>query len=105
MFAPVVWRLIETAPKDGTLVLLLVDYTDHHADHPLENALVARTIGFNNFDNDGEDIWKFAGWCWEHDHFVEGKGQPIRWQAIAEIPQSLATSEAPRTQDTGVEHR
>lgn len=73
------------APRDGALVCLLVDYSTVDKDgsdhgHPLEDtADVAWTIGHNNFDNDGEDRWQFAGWCWSHDHYTEGHGTPIGW--------------------------
>ena len=67
-----------TAPKDGTMIRLLVDYTDGGApledDHPR-----AWTIGFNSLDDTGEDEWKFAGWCWTHDHFTQGSGTPVGW--------------------------
>ena len=69
---------IEQAPRDGTMVALLVDYSGEGA-HPLEDDTVAWTIGANNLDNDGEDTWRFAGWCWSHDHFTEGKGRVIGW--------------------------
>lgn len=79
-----VWQPIETARKNGELLLLIVDYHGE-GDHPLEDARYARTIGFNNFDNDGEDEWHFSGWCWTHDHFVEGKGRPVRWAILPPI--------------------
>lgn len=72
-------RDIKDAPRDGTLVRLLVDYSGEEADHPLEDDTVAWTIGANNFDNDLIDTWKFAGWCWSHDHFTEGRGKVIGW--------------------------
>ena len=72
------WQPMDTAPRDDTLVELVVDYAE--GDHALQDALVACTIGFNGFDNHGVDEWKFAGWCWTHDHFVEGKGTPIAWR-------------------------
>lgn len=71
-------RPIDTAPKDGRLLRLFVHYeTDDWT--PLEDADKAWTIGFNALDATGEDEWKMAGWCWEHDHFTEGKGEPIGW--------------------------
>lgn len=77
---PVVWRPMETAPTDGTMVRLLVDYTD--GDHPLEDAEQAWTIGGNTDSNVGPgegEGWKFAGWCWTQDCFTEGRGKPIGW--------------------------
>ena len=69
------WQPIETAPKDGTLLLLLIV----DGDNMIDDATHGRTIGHNNYDNDDEDIWQFAGWCWQHDHYVEGRGKPISW--------------------------
>lgn len=60
------WMPIETYKKDGTIVLLKVEYeaNDMQA-NPLEDTeSVARTLGFNNFDHDGDDEWKLAGWDW-----------------------------------------
>jgi hypothetical protein len=66
------------APKDGTMVRLLVDYTDGGGaledEHPQ-----SWTIGFNGSEDTGEDEWKFAGWCWTHDHFTQGSGTPVGW--------------------------
>lgn len=69
------WRDPETAPKDGTLLCLLVEFSEHST----EDEEQAPTIGANNFDNDGLDEWKFAGWCWSHDHFVQGIGKVVGW--------------------------
>lgn len=72
-------RPMETAPKDGRMLRLLVDYSADDADHALEDALQAWTIGFNNLGNTEEDKWQFVGWCWSHDHFTEGHGKVIGW--------------------------
>ena len=69
-------RPMDTAPCDGTMVRLLVQFTDN-ATEDTDGA--AWTIGANNHDHDGEDVWKFAGWCWTHDHFTEGTGTPVGW--------------------------
>lgn len=74
------WRPMETAPKDGTIVRLLVDYRGEEACHPLEDAAVMHTIGGNTDGNTGlREGWKFAGWSWEQDCFCEGRGKPIGW--------------------------
>ncbi len=72
------WKGMESAPKDGRLVELNVIFEEH----PLEDDDEApqQTIGLNNFDNDEVDAWKFAGWCWNDDHFTEGKGKPVGWR-------------------------
>lgn len=69
------WRDMASAPTDGTMVRLLVEFEEHST----EDADQAATIGANNFENDDEDVWRFAGWCWSHDHFTEGKGIPVGW--------------------------
>lgn len=72
-------RPMETAPRDGTMVRLLVQFEENPTEDSFEPAW---TIGACNDDNVGEDErvgWKFAGWCWEHDHFTEGKGAPVGW--------------------------
>lgn len=86
-FLPHAPQPIETAPRNGSMLRLLVDYADAENGHPLEDAAVAWTIGFNNFDHDGEDVWKFAGWCWTHDHFTEGDGRPTHWLPMPPTPQ------------------
>lgn len=87
------WKDIASAPKDGTLLLLLVDYSGEDADHPLENEVVGRTIGSNSLANDGEDRWNFAGWCWSHDHHVDGRGTPTAWQPLPDAADAGAAGE------------
>lgn len=100
---PVAFEVI-TAPKDGTMMRLLVDYTGEDSSGRLEDEDQAWTIGFNDLDNTGDDEWKFAGWCWSHDHFTEGHGVVIGWLPLhapcdvmrAEITQLRAAIAAER---------
>lgn len=69
------WRPMETAPRDGTMLRLLVRFTEH----PTEDDEVAPTIGAYADEGNPDGAWQFAGWCWTHDHFTEGKGVPIAW--------------------------
>ncbi|KQX19374.1 MULTISPECIES: hypothetical protein [unclassified Sphingomonas] len=73
------WREIDAeAHKD--MVWLLVDYSDRDAaGHPLADATYAATIGFWD---ENEEEWKFAGWCWSHDHFTEGRGRVVAYKPI-----------------------
>ncbi|HRO03129.1 MAG TPA: hypothetical protein PLS69_05950 [Terricaulis sp.] len=70
---------IDTAPKDGTLVRLRVDYSGEGAHALWDTERFGWTIGFNNFQHDEIDAWKFAGWDWAQDEFVEGRGTPVGW--------------------------
>lgn len=85
------WQPMDTAPKDGTLIRLLIA-PDDARQHPLEDSENSTpTIGFNNLKHDGEDCWRFAGWCWEQDHFTAGTGNPVGWAPFiddANAPQS-----------------
>ncbi|WFS20584.1 hypothetical protein P9K38_09705 [Pseudomonas sp. 905_Psudmo1] len=83
------WRDMATAPRDGTMVRLLVEFTEHAT----EDADQAPTIGANNFENDGEDRWQFAGWCWSHDHFTQGQGEPIGWLPMLDEPRRIAPAQ------------
>lgn len=67
------------APRDGSLLLLLIEAGEERDNALDDTAGPSRTVGFNNFVNDGEDKWLFAGWCWSDDHFTEGAGKPIAW--------------------------
>lgn len=69
-------RPMETAPRDGTLVRLLVDFDDNATD---DGPGPHWTIGVNNLEHDGEDEWKFAGWDWNFDEFTAGDGKPVGW--------------------------
>ena len=77
---PQTWRAMDSAPKDGTMVRLLVDYSSEDACNPLEDAKLAQTIGANTDNNTGDaQGWLIAGWSWEQDCFTQGKGNPIGW--------------------------
>ncbi|WP_417724606.1 cell division protein ZapB [Salipiger sp.] len=69
---------MSSAPKDGTMLRLLVRY-DQDNWFPLEDSAEAWTIGFNALDDTGEDVWQMAGWNWEHDCFTAGGGTVIGW--------------------------
>lgn len=74
------------APKDSTLLLLLVANDEQRA-YPLEdNDKATITLGHNTFEITDEDVWQFSGWCWEHDHYVEGKGTVIGWSRLGNFP-------------------
>ena len=84
---PETWRPMETAPRDGTMVRLLVEFEDHATE---DTEGPAPTIGANSFGDTGEDRWRFAGWCWTHDHFTEGEGTPVGWLPMLDDAQPAA---------------
>lgn len=76
------WNDTATAPKDGTMLRLLVQHSDAENERwtPFEDSLEPySTIGFNALSATGEDEWQFAGWDWSHDCFTDGAGTVIGW--------------------------
>lgn len=71
---------ITNAPRDGTVLRLLVDYKPKGT-HPIDDARrYAWTIGFNNAEIDyDDDEWHIAGWDWDNEHFTNGSGKPVGW--------------------------
>ncbi len=102
-------RPIDTAPRDGTMVRLLVQFEENATEDTAEPAW---TIGACNNDNVGEDErigWQFAGWCWAHDHFTEGKGTPVGWLPLVGAEQAVDLGAAikaafPLLTDYGLHH-
>lgn len=75
------WLNMSDAPTDGTMITLLVEF--EFDGHPLEdNNKPVVTVGFNHKDDTEVDEWFFMGWCWTHDHIVQGKGKPIGWYPL-----------------------
>lgn len=78
---------METAPKDGTWIKLLIDYSVAGLDAcPLEDsAEPGWTLGSNNFENTEVDEWSWMGWDWNHDCIRETRaGKPIGWAPFHE---------------------
>lgn len=77
-----IWNDPETAPKDGTLLRLLVLPSQDH-DDPITSFEDSRepyqTIGFNMLKHTLEDVWQFVGWDWCNDSFIDGHGSVIGW--------------------------
>lgn len=86
---------METAPKDGTWIKLLIDYSAAGLDAcPLEDsAEPGWTLGSNNFENTEVDEWSWMGWDWSHDCIRETRaGKPIGWApfSVDLVPTSSA---------------
>ncbi|MBI6621156.1 hypothetical protein YA0783_22925 [Pseudomonas corrugata] len=95
------WRDMESAPKDGTLIRLLVSFDEHSTEDEEE----APTIGANNFDNDEEDVWRFAGWCWAHDHFTQGVGTPVGWLPMIDVSPGTADFDRVSAENLALQQR
>lgn len=75
------WLPMETAPKDGTMCRLLVEFEENGLE---DSDTPTATIGFNTLGNNGEDFWHLAGWNWCHDEFTQGTGEVIGWLPLLE---------------------
>ena len=82
------WRDMATAPRDGTLVRLLVEFTEHATEDEGFTEVGSPTIGANYFKDTGEDVWQFAGWSWEQDCFTRGAGEPVGWLPLLDTPRA-----------------
>lgn len=75
------WSDMATAPKDGTMLRLLVN-PDQEEFTAFDDSLTPfETIGFNNLADTTEDRWEFVGWDWQQDCFITGRGEVIGWMA------------------------
>jgi hypothetical protein len=88
--AAAVWLDPSTVPKDGTLVLLLVQGGESPIADDMEPYV---TIGINQADeNDNDPTWQVAGWCWSHDHFTECVGAKVLgWMRLPDESLPAAT--------------
>lgn len=89
------WRDPATAPREYTLVRLLVDYRDlpgYETEDtpfcPLQNEEIAETIGHRGDEPDDE--WQFVGWDWHTDEWVNcvspTYGRVIGWLPYPATP-------------------
>lgn len=69
------WMSIDTAPRDGRQLRLLVAFTENSTDDDEEGV----TIGANYLEQNGLDEWLFAGWSWTQDCYTSGEGKVIGW--------------------------
>lgn len=86
---PVAWEGMDTAPKNGTMLRLLIQRgdVDRGAWASFEDSLDPyETIGFNALSDTLEDEWQFAGWDWVHDCFTDGAGYPVGWLPLTTPP-------------------
>lgn len=76
---------MSTAPRDGTMVRLLVQFTNHGVNDGFDSG-PAWTIGANTYDDSGDDEWFIAGWDWQQDCFTAGEGEPLGWLPMLSAP-------------------
>lgn len=83
---PAAWRSMDSAPKDGRMLRLLIQRgdVDRGAWASFADSLDPyETIGFNALSDTLEDEWQFAGWDWCHDCFTDGAGEIVGWKPFA----------------------
>lgn len=72
------WMPMETAPRDGRQLRLLVAFTEHSTDDDERGV----TIGANYLEQNDLDEWLFAGWSWTQDCYTSGEGEVIGWMPL-----------------------
>lgn len=87
---------MDTAPKDHTIVRLLVDFSEPGDERkgswvPLTDDDQSWTIGFNGFDDTEIDEWQFVGWSWSQDCFLDCQS-PAHGKVIGWLPFSQTHS-------------
>ena len=86
-----------SAPKDGSLIRMLVKFEDHPLD---DDDQPQWTVGFNNLSNTQVDEWQFVGWSWQSDLFCDGTGTPIGWLPMLDAARGAAqAAPAPVAED------
>lgn len=78
-------RPMSTAPRDGSMIRLLVQFTEHGTSDGFGSG-PAWTIGANTYDDSGDDEWFIAGWNWQQDCFTAGEGEPLGWLPMLSAP-------------------
>ena len=80
---PELWRPMNSAPTDGTLVNLLIE----GGEHALEDESMHRSVGSFVVEGGAEEdpTWNFAGWCWHQDCYCRGTGTPVGWLPLPAI--------------------
>ena len=81
------WQDIETAPKDGTVVLLL-DKSDHYGNEPRGfAAMVARWVEYGKRD------YRAPGGRWKANYGPCTASNPIAWMPLPQPPSVLGKQE------------
>ena len=81
------YRRMEEAPKDGSMLRLFCRFDGDSSTGAFEDADEGWTIGTNNLSNTGEDLWEIVGWDWEHDTFRQAHtAVPLGWLPFHDAP-------------------
>lgn len=76
LYHPSVYLPIKTAPKNGTIIMLLVDKGVSDVSGFYDNEDLYWTIGFNNFGDTEDDYWEFVDWDGGNDAFISALCYP-----------------------------
>lgn len=78
------WRLIESAPKDGTLILLAGGTVDDH--YPPEGMETRIVTGWWHQPEYGEPAWRHC--TYDSDYYGE-YGSPTHWMPAPNPPEAV----------------
>lgn len=80
------WFDISTAPKDGTLIQMVVANGDFPTDDNDELGHITIGSWQEEADESNEPDWDFVGWHWAHDFWTRGNGLPTHWRPLPPPP-------------------
>jgi hypothetical protein len=90
------WQPIETAPRDGTRLILLCN------GHPSLGRYIHREATTNGVR---DEVHSFSGWVWAGGFLSHGKPEPTHWLPIPPVPASGIETEGHDPEEGhGAEH-
>ena len=82
------WNSVtEVSPPEGEVLLLTVIYRKGYAIEDATNEERVVTIGFLEFDDNGNPDWHVTGWDWGQDCICDTTAEVVAWAYRPEAAQ------------------